>query len=171
MTRIRTLTAFVTSMLLHARLGLALPEIGKPFPYITAEDVTGQAHRTDEYVGRRTLVAVITDRRGADAMKAWFGKSAALSFGIGRLSVPSFGLPFFISTGYARSQVRAAVPSQYWHAMLFDRGDTAKALGLAKSDTPYVYALDEQGRVIAAVHASVTASEAQAIWDALSRGR
>ena len=158
---------FTAWMLATGAIG-AQPPI-QPFPTLIAADVTGQTHRTDEHIGRRVLVVAITERGAADAMRAWYAAAASrIPPGVAELSILSLHIPFFVSTAYARSRAREEVPEQYWHDTLLDRGDMAAALGLRASATPYVYAIDEHGRVLARVHLETTAPGAQVIWKTLS---
>jgi len=159
-------------ILLVAKQALATPRPGELFPELTAKDLTGETHRTDEFAGKRTLVVAISDRNAADAMRAWYAAADAnIPAAVARRSLISLHLPFFVTTEYARSRAREQVPQAYWHDTLFDRGDMAEGLTQPESNAPYVYALDEQRRVLAAVHGTVESSESQLIWRALnSRG-
>jgi hypothetical protein len=147
---------------------LATPHPGELFPAVGAKDLTGADHRTEEYAGAPTLVVSISDREAGEAMRAWFNAADAhIPKSVGRRSIISLRLPFIVTTNYARGQAREQVPEVYWHDTLFDRGEMAAQLGESESRTPYVYALDENRRVVAAVHAPVDAPEAQTIWAAL----
>ena len=156
-------------MLALAGLADALARPGEFFPVVTAKDLNGQTHRTDELVGRRTLLVAITDKDAADAMRAWYATAGSrMSPSVAPESIISLHLPFFISTSIVRNQAREQVPPQFWHATLLDRGDMAQHLGLEESKTPYVFALDEDGRIKAVVHAPVQSPQAEVIWTALS---
>jgi len=156
-------------MLALAGLADALARPGEFFPIVTAKDLTGQMHRTDELVGRRTLVVAITDKDAADAMRAWYVAAGShMPPSVVPESIISLHLPFFVSTDFVRNRAREQVPAQFWHATLVDRGDMAEHLGLEESKTPYVFALDEDGRIMAVVHAPVQSPQAEMIWTALS---
>jgi hypothetical protein len=158
----------LAAVLLFAGRASATPRPGELFPTVNAKDLTGQEHHTDEYAGSRTLVVSVSDRDAGDAMRAWFNAADAhISSEVARRSIISLHLPFVVTTNYARGQAREQVPQAYWHETLFDRGDMAAQLGESESRVPYVYALDENRRVLAAVHALVDAPEAQSIWAAL----
>jgi hypothetical protein len=139
-------------------------------PPFTAMDLVAKPHRSTDFVGKITMVVAMTDRGAGDGMSAWW--SAANSHfdaTVARKSIISLHMPFFITTAYARDQARAQVPERYWGDTLLDRGDMAQALGLAESKIPYVFALDERGKIVAQVHALVQSPEANKIWQALSR--
>jgi hypothetical protein len=145
----------------------AAPRTGDHFPTVSAEDLTGQAHSTDELRGRRALVVAITDKDAAGAAHSWFiAADAQVPANVARESLVSLHLPFFVSTSTAQSKAREQVPRQHWQATLLDRGEMARQLGLEGGQVPYVFVLDENGRVIAAVHAAVDSPQAETIWNA-----
>jgi hypothetical protein len=148
----------------------ALPKPGEPFPKVTAQDLTGQPRSTDELKGQRALVVAITDRTAGEAVRAWYmAADSQIPATIVRESLVSLRLPFFISTSLAQSKAREQVPRQHWEETLLDRGDMAKHLGLAGGqNVPYVFVLDEGGRVVAAVHGTVDSPQAREIWNALN---
>jgi hypothetical protein len=147
----------------------ASPRPGDPFPKVTAQDLTGQQRSTDELKGQRALVVAITDREAGNAVRAWYTAADAKAPSTMRESLVSLRLPFFISTPLAQSKAREQVPRQHWQATLLDRGDMAKHLGLEGGQhAPYVFVLDENGRVVAAVHGTVDSPGADAIWNALA---
>jgi hypothetical protein len=140
------------------------------FPPFTATDLTAKPHRTTEFVGKVTMVVAMTDRGAGDAMSAWYAAAdSRIPASVARKSIISLHMPFFITTAYARDQARSQVPERFWSHTFLDRGDMAETLGLSESKVPYVYALDEQGRIVAHVHALVQSPEAAKIWAALSR--
>jgi hypothetical protein len=99
-------------------------------------------------------------------MQAWYtAADSRMPASVGRESLLSLGLPFFVSMGQARDKARRQVPRQYWQATLLDRGDMAKQLGLDDAQVPYVFVLDERGVVVAAVHATVDSPQATDIWN------
>jgi hypothetical protein len=164
--------AAATTLLLAAIAGKAdaSPRPGEPFPKVTAQDLTGQPRSTDELKGQRVFVIAITDREAGNAVRAWFAAADShVPPGVARESLVSLRLPFFISTSFAQSKAREQVPRQHWQATLLDRGDMAKRLGLEGGQhLPYVFVLDENGRVVAAVHGTVDSPNAAEIWSALA---
>jgi hypothetical protein len=134
---------------------------------VTAQDLSGGVHSTGELRGRRTLVIAITNRGAGNAMRAWYAAAdSRMPSNVGRESLLSIRLPFFVSMGQAREKARHQVPQQYWQATLLDRGDMAKQLGLEDAQAPYVFVLDERGVVVASVHATVDSPQAREIWNA-----
>ena len=102
-------------ILLMVGRALATPKPGDLFPVLTAKDLTGETHRTDEFVGKRTLVVAISDRNAADAMRAWYAAADSnIPATVARRSIISLHLPFFVTTDYARSRAREQVPPAYW---------------------------------------------------------
>jgi hypothetical protein len=148
----------------------AMPEPGQTLPDFTTRDLLNAPHRSSELKGRTTLLVVITDKDGGDAMQQWFDTAGThVPDSVHRASILTFKLPFFVGTGTAQGKARQKVPQQFWGDTWLDKnGDMAKALGLASSRTPYAFALDAQGRVVAAVHGTADAPEAQAVWNALT---
>jgi hypothetical protein len=164
----RTVATVVLAGFLWSESAGALPNPGERFPSINAQDLTGQSHSTDELVSRRTLLIAISDRSASKAMRAWYSMAdSRVPASVARESLISLHLPFFVSIDTARSKARREVPQQYWHATLLDRGDIAAQLGLDQK-VPYVFALDEHGRVLAAVHGPVDSPAAENVWRALA---
>jgi hypothetical protein len=147
----------------------AAPQEGQRFPRVTAEDLTGQVHSTDELIGHRAFVVAITSREAVNGARNWYmAGEAQIPANVARQSLVSLHLPFFISTPYAQGKAREQVPRQHWQATLLDRGNMAKQLGLENDKVPYVFVLDETGRIVAAVHSTVDSPEAAEIWNAFS---
>jgi hypothetical protein len=148
----------------------APPEPGQPLPSFTAEDLLGQEHSSQEYVGQPTLLVAITDKNAGDEMKHWFDAADAHAPGsIQRESIISIHVPFFVGIGAVRHRVQPRVPQEFWDDTLLDRdGDMARTLGLASSREPYVFALDSRGRVLALVHGKADSPDAARIWSSLN---
>lgn len=158
--------------LLAATATWAMPAPGETLPEFSTRDLLDKPHESRELKGKKTLLVVITDKDAGDAMQHWFDTADTHVPGsVHRASILTFKLPFFVSTGTARGKAKQRVPRQYWGDTWLDKnGDMANALGLSSSHTPYAFALDANGRVVAAVHAAADAPEARAVWDALTRG-
>ncbi|WP_375757518.1 hypothetical protein [Corallococcus exercitus] len=156
--------------LLTAPGAFALPPKGEPLPEFSARDLTSGAHASGELKGRPTLLVIITDKDAGERMRGWFAEADRhVAESVHRQSLITLKLPFFVSEGAARGKAKGQVPQDFWKDTWLDKnGGMAKALGLASSDTPYVLALDAEGRVVASVHATVDSPEARAIWSALS---
>jgi hypothetical protein len=172
MVRTAVAAARISTVVLFAALesrALALPRLGEGLPPVSAPDLTGQIHSTRELVGHRTLVVAITDKNAGPAVRAWYAAAdRRVPATVARQSLVSIHLPFFISTAYAEGKAREQTPPQYWHATLLDRGDLAARLGLDSGEVPDVFVLDENGRVVAAVHAPVDSPRASEIWNAFT---
>jgi hypothetical protein len=150
-------------------LALAAPKPGEPLPRFTGEDLLGRTHTSQEYVGQPTLLIAITDKNAGDEMRHWFETAdSRISKPFQHESIISLHLPFFVGINAARSRVKDKVPRPSWDDTLFDRdGTLAKTLGLKPSKQPYVFVLDENGRVLARANGSASSPEAQRIWSAL----
>ena len=145
----------------------ALPRVGEQMPTVDSRDLLDHPHSSSEWKGRRTLVVAITDKDAGEEMRRWFeAADTHLPPDVRRASIVSVKLPFFTGAGMARDQARRRTPEQFWSETWLDRdGAMAKTLGLAEDRVPYVIALDEQGHVLASVHA--TAADPRAadeIW-------
>lgn len=162
--------AALAGALLAATAAGAMPKPGEALPDFTSRDLLDRKHDSRELTGRPTLLVVITDKDGGDEMKRWFDTAGTrVPLSVHRASILSLKLPFFVSTGTVRGKAREQVPRNFWGDTWLDKnGDMAKALGLATSKTPYAFALDAEGRVVAAVHGTVDSPEAKAVWKALS---
>ncbi|RKG58419.1 hypothetical protein D7V80_38500 [Corallococcus sp. CA054B] len=163
--------AALAGVLFTAPGAFALPPQGQPLPAFSARDLTSGPHASHELKGRPTLLVVITDKDAGDRMRGWFDAADEhVADSVHRQSLITLKLPFFVSEGAARGKAKNQVPREFWKDTWLDKnGGMAKALGLSSSDTPYVLALDAEGRVVASVHATVDSPEARAIWSALRR--
>lgn len=156
--------------LLAPVLALAAPTLGERFPALQAKDVAGNPQRFTELLGKGpTLVVAITERGGSDAMRAWF--DAAGSRGLSderRISLLSLDLSFLVTDDYARSKAREEIPERFWKRSLMDKnGSMAKQLRLEKSETPWVWVVAPDGKILATAHGTPDQAEASAIWKAL----
>ena len=162
----------LVAVLLAATTAGAVPRPGEPLPEFSTKDLLDQPRQSRELVGRPTLLVVITDKDGGDEMERWFeAAKSRVPKSVHRASILTLKLPFFVSAGTVRGKARQKVPRVFWRDTWLDKnGDMGKALGLATSRTPYAFALDARGRVVAVVHGTADAPEARAVWDALTRG-
>jgi hypothetical protein len=149
--------------------GLATPQVGARLPEFEAVDLTGQRHRSQELVGRPTLVIAATDVDADVPMRAWGAATdRRLPPGAGRVVILAFDLAFFIPSATARNMARDRSPPSLWSNSWFDStGRLRVAAGLPESEVPFAFVLDPSGRIVASAHSAVDAPEAEAIWRAL----
>lgn len=161
---------FLLATLLAATLAGAAPRPGDALPEFSGEDLRGKPHESQELVGRRTLLVVLTDKDGGDAMQQWFDTAATQVPGsVHRASILTFKLPFFVSEDSARERARKKVPKGAWTDTWLDKnGAMGKTLSLSSSPMPYAFALDERGRVLATVHGEVDSPDGQALLKKLA---
>lgn len=163
------LALIVGSLLAAPALAREAPSPGDRLPDLSAKDVTGRTQRLHELLAGPTLVIAITSPGEGDAMKAWFEGADTEAPFANRVSIISLGLPFFVGDGYARGRARERVPPRWRHFTLFDGRQTmTRALGLKPGKGPYAFAVDSQGRVLAAVRGGVGDADARLIWQALA---
>lgn len=166
----RPLACLLALLLAGAATAGELPSAGEALPPVDGHNLLGQAQtRADLVAGAPTLLVVLTDQDGADAMKAWFDAADTRApANLTRKSIVSLHLPFFVSEGMARDRAKGRTPRQYWGDTLLDvRGRMARQLGLARSTTPYAFVVGPDGKVLASVHAPVDAPGTDALWKAL----
>ncbi len=163
-------SALALAIALAPTIAHAAPLEGDRLPDIRAADLTGQVRSSAELAGRRALVVAITDTAAAEAAGNWYrAAEGQMPANATQMALVSIRLPFIVSTGFARAKARTRVPEKYWCGTLLDRGDMAKRLGLSTHDkVPYVFVVDENGRIEAAVHATVDAPDAQTVWQAMN---
>ncbi|HEY3450311.1 MAG TPA: hypothetical protein VGK67_28405 [Myxococcales bacterium] len=162
--------AFASAFTLSAGVGAA-PRPAEPLPDVVGVDVNGQQQRLRSLVRGPTLVVAITDRGAEGRMRAWFeAAERRIAPEAQRVSVVSIGVPFFVSDGLARSKAREHVPPRWREQTLMDVDHRmAQALGLAQDGLPWAFAVDEDGNVLAAVHAYAEDPASEVVWDALLR--
>jgi hypothetical protein len=146
------------------------PTAGSPLPSFSAKDLLGQEHSSRQFSGQRTLIVAITDKNAGHPMRRWFeAADVRLPATVQRASLVSLQLPFVVSLGTARRYARQHVPQRYWESTLLDRdGAMAEALGLPFSEQPYVFSVDEHGRIVAVVHGPPDSPDAGLIWSSFS---
>lgn len=169
MKRLRRVRSLLLIVLALASVAHATPRVGARLPAFEIRDLDDRVHSTRELTGQQTFVLAITDSDAADAMRAW-GRvaDARLPSGVRRVNLVLLDLAFFVPTATARSQARSRTPASMWSTTWMDvHNDLADAAQLPESETPYAFALDGRGEVVAMAHAPVTAPDAEAIWEHL----
>lgn len=169
-TGMRTAMLLLAAGLLATRVAAAMPAVGEPLPYTEGKNLHEEVVGTDEFVGSRTLLVVLTDRHGSEEVEAWFARAEkVLPPEVALKSIVSLRLPFFVGQGMAIDRAREDTPPDAWDDTLLDvRGQMAEDLGLQSSRVPYVFALDENGEVIAGVHTTVDDPASEEIWQSLT---
>ncbi|WXH31599.1 hypothetical protein WA016_05575 [Myxococcus stipitatus] len=149
----------------------AAPRIGEVLPALSAQDLLGKTHHTQEWTGRRTLLVVLTDKDGGEAMRQWFEAAATrVPTSVHRASLITLHLPFFVGLGTAREHAKKDVPRDAWADTWLDKnGAMARTLKLASDPLPYAFALDEDGKVMAAVHGRVDSTAGRALLELLAK--
>lgn len=161
---------FLAGFLILAVAGAAhgaAPAVGARLPSVAGNDLDArQRELAALWADGPTLVVAITERAGEKGMQAWFDRSDTLAPRmIRRAAIVSIDMPFFISDGMARSEARGKTPKEFHGRMLLDTSATmAGKLGLKKSDLPYVWVVDREGKILAAFHGPVDAPGADEIW-------
>jgi hypothetical protein len=123
-------------------------------------------------VSSEVLRGALTGRDGGEAMEAWFQRAhRRLDPSIRRESIVSIDVPFFVTDSMVRNAVQKKVPQRLWNSVLFDLdGRLAKALGLSKECSLYVFALDAAGRILATARGFPSGEAEEAIWAAFRAG-
>jgi len=167
MSTVRTSLTLFFALLLGALPAHADPRIGERLPPLEIGDLLGHPHTTAELAGRPTLVLAMTQVDAEEAMRAW-GRAAdaRLPTGTRRVALVILELAFFIPQDIARAKARPRTPINLWVDTWFDAHRDPGDAALLKSDLPYVFALDQEGRIVAEAHALVTDASAEAIWAA-----
>lgn len=161
--------AVVVGALLPALAPAAVP-VGQRLPFFVGTDLRGLQHRSSELTGHPGVVVVATSRAASGETQAWANEflqreGDAVPF----VTLIAIDLPFFISDDMALGLARDKIPSAYWdQTWLGGEGDIQRALQLEPgSDEPYVFTLDAQGRITAAVHGGVDDPAASRLWRAV----
>lgn len=167
----RRAALLISILLLSTGSASAVPAAGQTIPGIEGPDVTGQTRALRELVSSGpTLLVTITDRHSVEEMRAWFDAADEFAPEANRVSVTSLKLPFFVSPDRARSAARDQIPPQWWPESLLDtNGHMGKELGVAGGRDPWAFAVDGDGRVLAAVHGRADTPQANQIWRALAQ--
>jgi hypothetical protein len=173
--RTRRLLAVVglAGLWLPALAAAELP-VGQPVPSFTGTDLTGTPRQSTELKGQPTVVIAATSRSASEEAQAWANRlTERYGEGVHLTTLIAIDLPFFIPESTALDMAREKIPRQYWdQTWLGGEGDIQEALQIAPgSETPYIFTVDEQGRITAGVHARVGDPQAQRIWQAVQQMR
>lgn len=141
-----------------ASAALAEPQPGRAFPSFRVDDLAG-THRTERDLrGRWTVALAMTDKDIGPQLTAWrrqLGERLPPHARVLNLvALDIFGL---VATSTVVGQARERTPRPMWESVWFSRdGALAEQLGLADSETPWVFVVDPDGRVALNVHAEAT---------------
>lgn len=148
------------------------PHPGAPPAWFAAADLNGHTHSSRELAARPTLVVVCTSGDAQRAANQWLTRAhVQLSHaGVRVVTVVALSLPFFITEGMVRDRARPQLPANEWGDTWIEiHGAAQRALGVADgSATPYVFTVDQRGRVLASVHATVEHPTARVIFASLA---
>lgn len=167
-------TAIVFVGVLLSTLAPAAVPVGQQLPFFVGTDLTGTQRRSSELTGQPAVVIAATSRSASSEAQAWANEIVQRQGGgVPLVTLMAIDLPFFISDGMALGMARDKIPHAYWkQTWLGGEGDIQRALQLEPgSDSPYVFTLDSQGRITAAVHGRVGDPEASRIWRAMQSWR
>lgn len=149
-----------------AREGLT---VGSVFPTFSAIDLADVTHNSREVRGRPTFVLAITDSDAGEAMRAW-GEQAKrrLPPQAARLHLVALDLAFIVPTSTFLGRARSGTMRSLWSRTWADRSDKLRRdVGLPESETPFAFALDAEGVIVAAAHCNADEPAAEAVWRAL----
>lgn len=167
-------TAIALMGALFPALASAAIPVGQELPFFVGTDLTGTQRRSSELTGRPTVVIAATSRAASGEAQAWAQQLVERSGGsVPLVTLIAIDLPFFISDNMALGMARDRIPHKYWdQTWLGGEGDIQRALQMEPgSGVPYVFTLDAQGRITAAVHARVGDPQASHVWQAVRLGR
>lgn len=147
------------------------PRVGAPFPLQAGHDVSGQLRRLDTYRGQKLLVVLMTHPKARHQVVSWLSWAKETRPNLSSLMVVSLRLPFFVGSETVRRRIKAQVPQDKWPHTWFERDAvTTESLGLSQSSLPWVFALDEDGRVLAATQEPFSEEEAQKLFSVFALG-
>ncbi len=153
----RSLHAAVVAFALAAH---ADPQPGRAFPSFAVDDLAGVRHTARDLQGRWTVALAMTDKDIGPNVTAWRrqieGRVPAQTRVLNFVALDIFGL---VATSTILSQARERAPRAMWETIWFSRdGAFAEQLGLADSETPWVFVIDPAGRVALSIHAEASAA-------------
>lgn len=148
------------------------PALAASLPQFQATALTGHAVRSEQLLGRPTLLIVTPSRQAAPATRAWV-KALRKKIDPSRYHVRdvlAIDLPFFLSEQEALRQARKKIPSRYHdRTWLLDSAVLEKQLGIPRDSTEaYLLVLDRNGRIVARVHGSLSPQRMETIVSTLT---
>ncbi|MEZ4408133.1 MAG: hypothetical protein R3A52_16900 [Polyangiales bacterium] len=165
----KTLLTLATGLLLSLSAD-ATPQVGRAMPRFAVNDLNG-ARRTDQDLrGHWSIVFAMTDKDTGPALRAWWQRvERSAPPGTQMYTFAALDLFGMIPTSTVVSQARDSAPRSRWNRVFLSRdGSLAEQLGLPESETPWVFVVAPDGRVVESIHAPVNEAHAQRVLDALA---
>lgn len=167
----RSLLAVLALSLSLTPSAMAVPQVGRALPSVSVNDLSGTHHTERDLAGQWTIALTMTDKDCGDAVGRWFrqlrGSVPASTRVLTFVAIDLFPL---VPTSTILSQAREATPRHQWSTVWFSRdGSFANQLGLPESETPWVFVIDPQGRVVESIHAEMSAAGAARIVAAVGQ--
>lgn len=167
----RSLLAVLVLSLSLTPAAMAVPQVGRTLPSVAVNDLNGTRHTERDLTGQWTIALTMTDKDCGDAVGRWFrqlrGTAPASTRILTFVAIDLFPL---VPTATILSQAREATPRHQWGTVWFSRdGSFADQLGLPESETPWVFVIDPQGRVVESVHAELTPAGAARVMAAIGQ--
>ncbi len=158
----KTSTVRALSLALALSLGVtstawASPQVGRPIPVFSVEDLSGTLHTQRDLTGRWTVILAMTDKDSGPAIASWYLRIERLTPpGTRMLTFAALDLFGLIPTATIFSEARSSTPRNRWTEVWLSRnGSLAESLGLPDGEAPWVIVTDPTGRVAEVVHATV----------------
>lgn len=161
--------ALAASLVLMVPAALAVPQPGRSVPSVSVNDLAGTRHTERDLTGQWTVAFTMTDKDCGPSLTAWFrqieGRVPARTRLLSFVALDLFAL---VPTATVLSQAREATPRSSWSTVWFSRdGSFADQLGLPESETPWVFVIDPNGRVVESIHATVDAAGVSRVLSAV----
>ena len=140
--------------ILFAPAAFADPSVGAPMPTFAVNDLNGTRHTERDLQGRWTIALTMTDKDVGDDLTAWWRRlETSVPQGTRMLTFAALNLFPLIPTDTIIGQARDATPRPRWNTVWLSRdGSFAHSLGLPEVEMPWIFVINPEGRVAAAVH-------------------
>jgi hypothetical protein len=177
MKRLRLLT--LSGLLILGADLAAHAQVGKMFPELTGETLNDAKKSIPSSTkGKYTIICMAYSSDSENDLRTWLqptydkfiAKTEMFSYDVNLYFVPMFTGLNIAGAGKAKKQLKEETQADLQPYVLFYTGDIdayKKELGMDKKDTPYIYVLDKDGKVVYATSGVYTDNKMENLEDKL----
>ena len=172
---------FFALLLITGLVGTSFAQVGDTFPALTGETLTDQeVTLPDDASGKYTLIGMAYSKKAEDDLQSWFqpvyrkfvqdredaGLFAGFTYDINVYFIPMFSGAKRVATKRSRESAKKRLDVRLHKLVLFYVGgldEYAEALEFDGKNKPYVFLIDEEGKIVYATSGRCTPEKLDAI--------
>lgn len=144
---------------------------GGPLPEFKALDLHGKERGSKNVAGQRTVLIVMPNEDASKATQKWAKQTMEHFAGksVQVIIMMALNTPFFVPDTIPTNIAKGKVPKRFWdNTWISTADDLRKALRVENTGKePEVFAVNEQGTIVATAHGTPTKKNTGKIWGAL----